>query len=591
MNSAAQDALPPASHLADEVQRDSDIWFEDGNVVVIAQNTAFRFHKGVLSHHSQVFRDLFLVPQPSASEASQIDVLDGCPVVHVSDTSFDFKELLRALYGGVSYLYPGRSAAFPVLAALGRLAHKYQLDQLLEAVIQRLKGSFTTRLDVWDRSGGFDPTLSPMRLYRNHAVEALNLFRLLDRPEMMPMAVYGCCQLAPKALVRGVQRADGVSLECLSPDDLEWCLAVKDTLMRQTVRLLANLCLALEARIASAADDGRCPSPFTCVVAMKAWLDDWRVCPEEHMDENPLDEYYAVKLDQVEEDEALCAACAGAVRDRLSELRHEIWMNLPDFLGLQIAGTLSGHSATHFEFHVLLLPRVRISPTRNGQGAWSSSITAATHSTMSEPAGEDDGQDGRLPGNVKGSTADSEEKIPFRLWFDDGSVVLVAERTAFRVHASLLSRHSPPLKKLFAIPRSSKGEHMMDGCPVFHLSDTAADLDHFLQLIYDTPRYALDSTPLSPALTTYGAGATPKSLPLPCNPLREVVKPTFARLSAYIRLGYKYEIFSLVDDALRKGERDVPFTFSENPAADAIDTVNLARMVGKPSLLPLALYL
>ncbi len=96
---------------------------------------------------------------------------------------------------------------------------------------------------------------------------------------------------------------------------------------------------------------------------------------------------------------------------------------------------------------------------------------------------------------------------------------------------------------------------------------------------------------------------------LPCfSPFRQVAKPSFAMLSAYIRLGYKYEISTLADDAvrlleayfttnfdvwekLRKGKwQDVPFTFSENPAADAIDTVNLARMTGKSRLLPLALY-
>ena len=101
MRDAIPTSIPP-----DEIQRDTDIWFEDGNVIVIAQNIAFRFHKGVLSHHSQVFRDLFLVPQPSGSTASSIDILDGCPAVRVSDTSYDFRELLRAIYGGVRYVAP-----------------------------------------------------------------------------------------------------------------------------------------------------------------------------------------------------------------------------------------------------------------------------------------------------------------------------------------------------------------------------------------------------------------------------------------------------------------------------------------------------
>ena len=199
---------------------------------------------------------------------------------------------------------------------------------------------------------------------------------------------------------------------------------------------------------------------------------------------------------------------------------------------------------------------------------------------------------------------DSWKSIPFRLAFDDGSVILVAERTAFRVHACLLARHSPVLKKLFAIPRTSEAEHH-NGCPVFQLSDTAEDLDYFLQLIYNGPSYVvLPSVCLSSEIIS---NAAPDSLLPPFNLFYQVTKPTFAMLSAYIRLGYKYEIFTLVDDAirfleayfttnfdvwerLRKGEREVPFTPSENPAADAIDTVNIARMTGTPSLLPLALY-
>ena len=84
-------------------KRDSEVWSEDGNIVVVAQNTAFRFHKSVVSLHSSVFRDLFSIPQPSLIliDGEVVEVFDGCPVVHVSDTSYDFRELLRAIYGGV----------------------------------------------------------------------------------------------------------------------------------------------------------------------------------------------------------------------------------------------------------------------------------------------------------------------------------------------------------------------------------------------------------------------------------------------------------------------------------------------------------
>ena len=83
------------------INRDSEVWFEDGNIVVVAQNTAFRFHKSVVSLHSSVFRDLFSIPQPSLMGEEVDETFDGCPVVRVSDTSYDFRELIRAIYCSV----------------------------------------------------------------------------------------------------------------------------------------------------------------------------------------------------------------------------------------------------------------------------------------------------------------------------------------------------------------------------------------------------------------------------------------------------------------------------------------------------------
>ena len=103
----AIDSGGPPTAPDDSITRDSDVWYEDGNIVVIAQTTAFRFHKSVVSHHSPVFRDLFSVPQPSPTPTegeeavASAETFDGCAAVRVSDTSYDFRELLRAIYGGV----------------------------------------------------------------------------------------------------------------------------------------------------------------------------------------------------------------------------------------------------------------------------------------------------------------------------------------------------------------------------------------------------------------------------------------------------------------------------------------------------------
>ena len=82
-------------------ETDSEFWFEGGDITVIAQNTAFRFHKIFLSQHSSAVPDVFSTPQPSdppVPDEAADKTSDGCPIVRVSDTSYDFRELLRVMY-------------------------------------------------------------------------------------------------------------------------------------------------------------------------------------------------------------------------------------------------------------------------------------------------------------------------------------------------------------------------------------------------------------------------------------------------------------------------------------------------------------
>ena len=74
----------------------SDIWYDDGNIVLQTQHTQFKVYRGILAQSSPVFKDMFMLPQPTAED---IQLVDGCPVVHLSDSAAELSYVLRALSG------------------------------------------------------------------------------------------------------------------------------------------------------------------------------------------------------------------------------------------------------------------------------------------------------------------------------------------------------------------------------------------------------------------------------------------------------------------------------------------------------------
>jgi hypothetical protein len=70
--------------------------------------------------------------------------------------------------------------------------------------------------------------------------------------------------------------------------------------------------------------------------------------------------------------------------------------------------------------------------------------------------------------------------IRSEIWYDDGSVVIQANSTQFRVHRSILSAHSSVLKDM--VPNA---EELVEGCPIILLSDSAEDMAHLLKALHD----------------------------------------------------------------------------------------------------------
>lgn len=87
------------SHEKDSKTHRSDIWFEDGNIILQAQNTQFRIHRGIVALHSRVFKGMFPIPLPEGEP-----LVDGCPLVHVFDDPEDWRNLLDIIYNSRKFV-------------------------------------------------------------------------------------------------------------------------------------------------------------------------------------------------------------------------------------------------------------------------------------------------------------------------------------------------------------------------------------------------------------------------------------------------------------------------------------------------------
>lgn len=100
---------------APTLTRSTRIWFEDGNVVLRAQNTVFRVYKGILSRDSSVFRYMFSLPNLENAETYDVS---GCPLVVVQDDAADMELYLTLIFDPKCVTGPVAVSSIPVLNML-----------------------------------------------------------------------------------------------------------------------------------------------------------------------------------------------------------------------------------------------------------------------------------------------------------------------------------------------------------------------------------------------------------------------------------------------------------------------------------------
>ena len=80
------------SEVSKNPEKDEEFWFDDGNIVIIAGDTAFRLYQGVLSSVSPAFKNLFSDARPEDT-----DTMDGCPIVRLYDSPTELRHFFRLI--------------------------------------------------------------------------------------------------------------------------------------------------------------------------------------------------------------------------------------------------------------------------------------------------------------------------------------------------------------------------------------------------------------------------------------------------------------------------------------------------------------
>ncbi|KII91816.1 hypothetical protein PLICRDRAFT_521867 [Plicaturopsis crispa FD-325 SS-3] len=181
----------------------SEPWFFDGTIVLEAERTQFRVHKGVLAAASPVFKDMLEVCQSGSvvdmsSDREGQGLVDGCHVVHMSDAWRELQHLLKAIYERDYHAAPTQPMPFDVAAAFLRLGKKYEIGYIHSQALLRFTTEYPSKLDAYDI---LENKTSPLRnlnrliLRTFNPMETVNLARETHTLSILPVAWYQCSEI------------------------------------------------------------------------------------------------------------------------------------------------------------------------------------------------------------------------------------------------------------------------------------------------------------------------------------------------------------------------------------------------------------
>ncbi|KAI0046419.1 hypothetical protein FA95DRAFT_1606922 [Auriscalpium vulgare] len=194
-------------------ERHTNLWYDDGNIVLSTGNMLFRVHRSILSRHSPVLADITSAYSPGRAASSSEDAdIDGCPIVHLMEDSEDITHMLHGIYDYRHYA-DRKQLPFAVVSAWYRMGDEYEVTYLRDAALARLAACYPTTLAAYDKMQLDDPD-RPDRPIAWSPSQDYDVALFAQNQALHPLlrtALYECCAGPPGNLVIAV--GPGASLD------------------------------------------------------------------------------------------------------------------------------------------------------------------------------------------------------------------------------------------------------------------------------------------------------------------------------------------------------------------------------------------
>ncbi|KAJ2913648.1 hypothetical protein MD484_g6758, partial [Candolleomyces efflorescens] len=283
-------------------------WFHDGSVILQVESKLFRVHQTILANHSEVFADLFEVPQPPGE-----NMLEGCHIVVLHDKEQDFADLLHAVYNP-SYFdtLPPTADVDTVLhfiSGILRLSTKYLARTLRTRCITLFTSKFPSTFTSYTQKS----TSSSHERYKSDTVmSAISLALSTHVYSVLPYAYYCVARMSLKRFMKSDRKCD-VNWETKCQ-----CLVGRERLRWAEMSVSHSFLLVFQ----------RAPTCQTLTCAhTRGPHAEWHIL-EAAKSPNPLRAYTRWSLLNV------CRECEVYCQKVHLEGRESVWERLPSFFGL-----------------------------------------------------------------------------------------------------------------------------------------------------------------------------------------------------------------------------------------------------------------